>query len=208
MNGSLDTYAFCMTNLRSLCLGEWDVARDQLDQLSGLKQLTNLEISQYSPYYDGGTSCPWLSRMTHLHQLALRNSQLVDEGTIAGVACLEHLASLELCIDQGDPDELRCLSALSNLTRLQLHGRMSIHNEQEVGSILMPLSGIPLRVLQVWHDEEEYFEEGRAGDYQRASKAEHLTATAMAGLLPAHMHRALVNGGLGHDMGGHAHLRL
>lgn len=102
-------------------------------------------------------------------------------------------------------DQVASLSALTGLTQLQLQGCMPISNRQSMGSMLAPLSSLPLRVLRIWQDEEEHMDD----DEQLTNfPAQHLSSAAMAGRLPAHMLRALVNAGLKYDMGGEAYLRL
>lgn len=193
-----------MTDLRSLCLGKYCV-----EPFARLSQLTRLTHLEFSYYYLLNESCPWLSALKSLHHLGLQSSLLDDAVTIAGLACLTQLASLDLAIDtdQCSADELLHLSALISLTQMQLHGLFPINDLQKARSMLMLLSSLPIRVLRVWHDEEEYLADDD-DDYATVMNAEHLSAAAMVGLLPAHMHRALVNGELRHCMGGHAYLRM
>lgn len=240
MSNELGPCVPLMTNLRSLCLGENPIT--PLESLSRLTQLTHLSFHGLT-----ATSCAWVGALTNLHHLGLQSSELVNTGTLAGLAHLTQLASLELCMDlrlpSEDPEEaalrsvlarhpelgalfsagddeagrfsveqLSGLSALTGLTQLQLHGHLPVGDSGRVRSMLAPLSGLRLRVLRVWQDALCYMQEPTEDDEIEGFEeivrrdAVHLSAATMAGLLPGHLQRALVNGGLRYDMGGQAYL--
>lgn len=191
-----------MTNLRSLCLGAFYL--DPLACLSQLTRLTHLKLGHSLIHHDFIGGCPWISALVNLHHVGLHDSQLVTADTISGLTHLTQLASLYLCVDLYYVDELVDLSALISLTKLQLHGQVPFGSRRRISSMLMHLSNLPIRILQIW--QECY--EGLSGGQRELLEAEYVCSANVAVVLPVHMRRALVNGSLKHTMSGQAFLRM